>query len=405
MPTRKIAVLTLLLIATFSGSTLADAISDWNLKARKIVVQAGANTPQANRIMALTHTAMYMAANAISREYQDESLPQFEAVEGASLEAAVAEAAIHSLLQLLPSQRQLIQEVRQRSLANTENVSAINAGIKTGRLAVQTLLKTRKNDGHQLVESYRPSTAAGVYVPTTIPATPQWPTRKPWTMTSADQFLPPPPPALDSQQWARDLNEVKTLGAANSTVRTEEQTRIAKFWEATLPPIYHGVVHSVANLPGRSLTQNARLFSAVTRATDDAMIAVFQAKYHYAFWRPITAIRNADKDNNAETLRDASWRPYIPTPMHPEYPCAHCVVAGTVGTVLQADVGAGKMPLLTTQSNTAGGVTRSWQSVEAFMEEVALARIYDGVHYRFSSDAGTEMGIQIGRQAAAAYLR
>jgi hypothetical protein len=224
-------------------------------------------------------------------------------------------------------------------------------------------------------------------------------------MTSADQFLPPPPPALDSQQWARDLNEVKTLGAANSTVRTEEQTRIAKFWEATLPPIYHGVVHSVANLPGRSLTQNARLFSAVTRATDDAMIAVFQAKYHYAFWRPITAIRNADKDNNAETLRDASWRPYIPTPMHPEYPCAHCVVAGTVGTVLQADVGAGKMPLLTTQSNTAGGVTRSWQSVEAFMEEVALARIYDGVHYRFSSDAGTEMGIQIGRQAAAAYLR
>lgn len=405
MPTTKIAVLTLLFIASFSGWTIADAITDWNLEARKIVVQAGANTPQANRIMALTHTAMYMAANAVSREYQDTSLPQIEADETASLKAAIAEAASHSLLTLLPMQDQAITKARQQALLHLTDTAATEAGIKTGRLAVATLLDARKNDGHQHPESYRPRTTAGVYVATTTPAAPQWPMRKPWTLSSADQFLPPPPPALDSKQWARDLNEVKRLGAANSTVRTQEQTRIAKFWEATLPPIYHGIVHAVATQAGRSLTQNARLFSAVTRATDDAMIAVFQAKYHYAFWRPITAIRNADNDNNKETERDALWRPYIKTPMHPEYPCAHCVVAGTVGTLLQADVGTGEMPLLTTQSITAGGATRSWQSVEAFMQEVALARIYDGVHYRFSSEAGTEMGIRIGQQAADTYLK
>lgn len=194
------------------------------------------------------------------------------------------------------------------------------------------------------------------------------------------------------------------MGARNSTERTQEQSDIASFWEATLPPIYHGVIHSVANQKNRTTTQNARLFAAITRATDDAMIAVFNAKYHYAFWRPITAIRNADLDNNKATQRDSEWTSFIPTPMHPEYPCAHCVVAATVGTMLKAEVGSGDMPLLSTQSVTANGATRSWASVEDFVEEVTLARIYDGVHYRFSGEAGNRMGTSIGEQAAKIYL-
>ena len=135
-------------------------------------------------------------------------------------------------------------------------------------------------------------------MPTAAPAVPQWSQRKPWLMTSAAQFRPGPPPALASDAWARDYNEVKALGGKVSTRRSAEQTEIARFWEYSLPPIYYGVVHSVARMPGREVAQNARLFAAVAQAMDDAMIAVFDAKYHYNFWRPATAIRNGDIDGN-----------------------------------------------------------------------------------------------------------
>jgi PAP2 superfamily len=187
--------------------------------------------------------------------------------------------------------------------------------------------------------------------------------------------------------------------------RTAEQTEIARFWEATLPPIYHGLVRSVATLPGREVTQNARLFMAVTQATDDAHIAILDAKYYYHFWRPVTAIRNGDLDGNDATERELSWVPFIDTPMHPEYPCAHCIVSGTVGTVLHAEIGTGPLPTLTTTSYTAKGTARSWTNLDDFMQEVALARIYDGVHYRTSTEVGTAMGKQIGALATAKYLR
>jgi hypothetical protein len=205
--------------------------------------------------------------------------------------------------------------------------------------------------------------------------------------------------------WARDYDEIKALGGKRSTRRTPEQTEIARFWEAMLPPIYHGIVRSVATMPEREVTQNARLFMAVTQATDDALIAVLDAKYHYNFWRPVTAIRNGDIDGNDATERDPSWAPSIDTPMHPEYPCAHCIVAATVGTVLQAEVGAGPVPPLTTTSVTANGAARSWATTEDFIQEVANARIYDGVHYRTSTEVGTAMGKQIGALIVAKYLR
>jgi hypothetical protein len=142
------------------------------------------------------------------------------------------------------------------------------------------------------------------------------------------------------------------------------------------------------------------LFAAVAQASDDALIAVFDAKYHYAFWRPVTAIRNGDQDGNDATERDPSWLPLIDTPMHPEYPCAHCIVSGAVGTVLKADIGAGPTPILSTTSATANGAERSWTSLDDFMQEVANARIYDGVHYRNSTEVGTAMGKRIGELSA-----
>jgi hypothetical protein len=146
-------------------------------------------------------------------------------------------------------------------------------------------------------------------------------------MTRADQYRPGPPPPLGSERWARDYNEIKELGAKNSTRRTPQQTDIARFWEASGPAIYFGVMRSVALAPGRDSVQNARLFAMGGQAMDDALIAVFDAKHHYQFWRPVTAIRNGDRDGNAATDRDGAWLPFIDTPMHPEYPCAHCILA------------------------------------------------------------------------------
>ena len=223
-------------------------------------------------------------------------------------------------------------------------------------------------------------------------------------MTNAAQFRPGPPPVLTNEVWARDYNEIKALGGKNSKQRTAEQTEIARFWEATLPPIYYGLVRSVATVPGRDVTQNPRLFAAVTQAMDDAMIAVFDAKYHYNFWRPVTAICNGDLDGNDATEPDLSWAPFVDTPMHPEYPCAHCIIASAVGTVLAAEIGAGPTPVLTTTSSTANNSARTWKTIDDFVQEVSLGRIYDGVHYRFSTQAGTAMGKQVGALAVAKFV-
>jgi hypothetical protein len=192
---------------------------------------------------------------------------------------------------------------------------------------------------------------------------------------------------------------VKTIGSKAAAARTPEQTEIARFWEFSLPSIYFGVVRSVAAQPGRDLERNARLYAAVAQGMDDAMVAVLEAKYHYGFWRPVTAIRNGDQDGNAATERDAGWTPFSDVPMHPEYPSAHSILASTVGTVLQADLGAAATPVLSTASPSAKGATRRWNRIEDMVQEVAEARIYEGIHYRFSTDAGVAMGRKVGALA------
>ena len=399
----QIAVLVVAASLLAAPMALADAVTDWNIKAGEIVVEAKLPTPPANRVLAIAQTAVYEAVNAITKVYPDSEL-QLEAASGASVEAAIAAANHATLAKLLPSQQAAIDTAYHAALAGITDGSAKTDGIAVGDKAAAAILAERTDDGAATQETYRPHTTAGVYVPTVIPAVPQWPRRKPWLMTSAAQFRPGPPPALTSEVWARDYAEIKALGGKNSTERTAKQTEIASFWEATQPPIYHGVVRSVANMPGREVTQNARLFVAVTQAVDDAMIAVFDAKYHHGFWRPITAIRNGHDGNDA-TTREAGWTPFIDTPMHPEYPCAHCIVSSSMGAVLAAEIGAGPAPRLSSASPTAQGAVRTWASVDEFTREVALARIYDGVHYRNSTVVGSAMGKKIGELAVQSFSK
>jgi hypothetical protein len=393
----RLALCVGLLAATASR---ADAVADWNAQACQLVVAAGLITQPASRVMAITHTAAYEAADAIVRRRPSGNIGGPASAPGASVEAAIAAAHRTALSELLPTQQPAIALAYHDALARIADGPAKDEGVAAGERAARQVLARRADDGASAPESYRPWTSPGRWVSTTLPASTQWPQRKPWLMTGPAQFRPGPPPSLDSERWARDYNEIKALGARQSNSRTPEQTEIARFWTATMPAIYHGLVRSVAAQPGRDLLRNARLFAAVTQAIDDGMIAVFDAKYHHGFWRPVTAIRNGDTDGNDNTERDPAWLPFIDTPMHPEYPCAHCIQAGAVGAVLRAEIGGGPTPVLRTSSASAGGAVRQWPSVDAFVQEVGNARVYDGVHFRFSTEVGIDMGRRIGALAA-----
>jgi hypothetical protein len=397
-------VIVLLVTASWLAASRAraDAVTDWNITAGEIAVAAGLPPPHTTRIMALVQTAVYEAVNAITRRDPPDRV-RIDAAPGASIDAAVAAANRDTLRQLVPSQEPAIDKAYQAALSALPEGPAKTAGLAVGAKAAAAILAWGAEDGAATGETYRPRTTAGVYVSTVIPVASQWPQRKPWMMTSPTQFRPGPPPALTSEVWTRDYNEIKAIGGKNSTRRTAEQTAIARFWEANMPPIYYGIVRSVAGMAGREVTQNARLFAAVTQASDDAVIAVMDAKYQYHFWRPVTAIRNGDLDGNDATERDPAWLPFIDTPLHPEYPCAHCILAATIGTILQAEIGTGPMPTLTTTSVTAQGAARSWTTIEDFVQEVSQARIYDGVHYRKSTEVGTAMGRQVGALAVARF--
>ena len=378
----------------------ADVVTDANAKAADIASKAP-GTPPAVRIMAHVQVSVFEAVNAITGRYPP-FMAKINATPGASVDAAVAAATRTVLSKLLPAQQQAIDADYEAALKLVPDGSAKRDGVAVGEQAATTCL-ARPDEGLLVPDTYRPHTSAGTYVPTIPPAVPNWGKRKPWVMSSGSQFRPGPPPALTSQTWVRDYDEIKAVGGKNSTQRTPEQTAIAKFWEATAPAVYWPVARSVAAAPGRDVTANARLLAIAAMAMDDALIAVFDAKYTYNFWRPVTAIRNGDVDGNDATDRDPSWTPFIDTPMHPEYPCAHCIVSASLGAVLQAEIGNGPAPTLGSSSPFAPGAARSWKTVAEFVQEVAQARIYDGVHYRNSTEVGSAMGKQIGELAVKSF--
>ena len=235
----------------------ADVVTDWNITAGDIAVAAKLPPPPAYRVMAMVQSAVYEAVNAITKRYPPDRVT-LDAAPGASVEAAVAAANRATLSKLVPSQQAAIDSAYQTALAAIADGPAKTAGIAVGEQAAAAVLALRADDGAAAPESYRPHTTAGVYVPTVIPAVPQWPQRKPWVMTSADQFRPGPPPSLTSDLWARDYNEIKALGAKNSTHADRRTDRHRPLLGRHGPVIYFPVVRSVATAPGREVTQNAR---------------------------------------------------------------------------------------------------------------------------------------------------
>ena len=397
-----------MLAIAFIGTLLntpapADVIMDWNAKADAIAAQRQITSVPHARALAKLHVAMFEAVNAVERRYAPYKL-NLTADANTSKEAAAASAGYHVLAAVYPNDKADLDAAFAAMLAGVAEGEPKTKGVDLGKKAAAEIVALRANDGADAAESHRPHTSPGVYVPTVVPVASTAGAATPWSMTAGSQFRPAPPPALTSETWTRDLNEIRELGRRDSKTRTAEQTTIGRFWFLTGARTYNPIVRQVAMAKEMDVVDCARLYALVAIAGADAYISVFDAKYAYNLWRPVTAIRNADQTGNPATPRDATWLPLGDTPMHPEYPCAHCITSAAVSAVLQAVAGT-EVGEISLTSPTAPGVTRKWTRLQDYSDEVALARIFAGFHYRFSSEVGQEMGKKIGEQVIATQLR
>jgi hypothetical protein len=397
--------LPLLLAAMLGGpvTAAADAVTDWNEVAVATAAAGRHGASDASRTTALVHAAVFDAVNAIEARYTPYKV-RLAAPAGASPEAAVVAAAHAVLVRLYPGQKDALAQAYAKSLARIAEGAARTDGVAVGEKVGAEMVALRADDGATAPNVYRPVTAPGVYVVTALPVSTQWGKVTPWVLERSSQVRPGPPPALTSAEWARDYREVMELGSKKSTVRTAEQTDVARFWSIVGPASWDPVLRAAAAFPGRTLAQNARLFALAEMAAADAYIAVFDAKYVYNLWRPITAIRNGDQHGGGAMVRVADWEPLIDTPLHPEYPCAHCITSAAIAAVLAAELGA-SFPEISMTSPGAPGVVRRWTTAKAFADEVSAARIWGGIHYRTSAVVGQRMGRQIGEYAVQHYLK
>jgi hypothetical protein len=399
----KPSALLVLCLGLAASPVQADVVTDWNTVAMEAVVAGRESQPTQARSITMVHVAMFEAINAVERRYKP-YVAGIEPAPAASREAAASTAAYVILTKLYPGGTATFDKAFAAALAQIPDGEAKESGVTLGERVAHALYGTRSAEMASAPIIYRPRTTPGVYVPTTLPVATDAPKFKPWLVSEPAQFRPAPPIALDSQEWASNYNEIREMGGSHSSKRTAEQTNVGRFWIITGPPAWNPVIRTLAATKKLTLIENARLFALAHMAGADAYIAVFDAKYAYDFWRPITAIRNGDIDTNAATEIDPTWMPLIDTPMHPEYPCAHCITATAVATVLEAEFGSGPIGPVTMTSPTAPGVTRTWQRIQDYVTDVSNARIWAGVHYRFSTEIGEAMGRKIGQLAVGNYM-
>lgn len=381
---------------SFATIARADVIDDWHDRAVAAVYAAHQSPVAQGRTVTMVDLAMFEALNAITPRYKPYLTPLSTSPQ-TSAPVAVAKAAHDVLVSLCPSQVAMVGKALQTALAAESDDAARRDGDALGARVAAALLTDRRTDGSDRPDDYRPRTAPGTYVPTVLPVATQWGLVRPFALTEGSQFRPGPPYALSSEAWARDYNEVRRMGTKRNSERNAEQTQIASFWEIVGPVTYSPLAQQVAANGRLDLLGHARLLALVSMATADTAVAVFEAKYAYGFWRPITAIRNGDRDSNDATTRDPTWEPFLPTPMHPEYPCAHCAIQGSAARVLELLVG-NDIATVTLTSSTAPDAERRYSRLTDYVAEVVNARIYGGMHFRRSGEVGVELGRRIAEE-------
>jgi hypothetical protein len=381
-----------------------------------------ANVGMASRTLAMVSGAVYDAVNDIDRTGSVYKV-DVHAPRGASASAAASEAACTVLSALDPVMEPLLEVRLAQSLAAVHSASASRAGINVGREVAQGMLSWRANDGSAANVPYVAGTAPGQWRPTppTYQAAwgPEWGQVATFAITKpASAFLAPPPPALNSPEYAADLNQVESLGAQDSSTRTPDQTQIGIFWSydtpatGTPPVRYDEVALTIALQKHNTLDRNARLFGLVNLAMGDAGIAAWDTKYTYDRWRPITAIQLADTDGNPATVADPAWTPLGSpgdpgqpnfTPPFPSYVSGHATFGAALFTILTDFYGTDKMNFTLT-SDLLPGVTRAYTSFSQASDENAISRIYLGIHFWFDETAGMTMGKEVANNVFANVL-
>lgn len=390
----------------------ADVIVDFNVVgARTINAPAGAYpavTPEEQRPvlghdLATMHAAMYDAVVAIAGGYEPYAVVPVSLSAGASQEAAAAAAACTVLAGLFPN-RAPEYAADCAPYAAGSGAGAVAMGITLGVEVGEKMLAERADDGRSTIAAYTPSPGLGRFEPFPAGSSPVnffAPAMRPFTLTSAMQFRADGPPDLTSASYAYALNEVKVLGAAGGAALSAEQQDIARFW--TENPNVFNVRNLQVFLNQPTVLENARLAAMLWVGFADAILGCFDTKYHFASWRPRAAIPAADGDGNPATVADPGWLPFVNTPNHPEYPAAHGCFAGVTTEILRSYF---KTPRVSfTWTSTVTGTSHEFDSVFEMLNENKVARIYGGMHFRFSSDDGATLGRRTGRWVARNYFQ
>ncbi len=387
-------------LAIASGVALADEIKDWNLVMIQATLTAPVTAaPLTPRVAAIVEAAVFDAVNGIDRRYSP-IFVQPAAPEGASIHAAAVEAAYVTLLDLYPAQQATFDQQKATSLAQiTDSNIAVQQGLAWGQTVANQIWTWKSQDGFaNTVAPYLGGNNPGQWRPTP-PAmapglAPQLATTTPWVMRSPSQFRLAGPPALTSDQYTADYNEVEAMGIATNSGRTADQTLSANFWQAGNPPDYWDqAVLSLAEQHQYSIPETAHLLALVNLGMADAMIGCWDSKYTYSSWRPITAIQLGDTDGNDATTPDPSWTPLIVTPPFPEYPSAHSCASGAAAHILAETFG--EATSFGIVSLAMPGVTRQYHNFSEALEDVKDARVFGGIHFRTATIDGTSLGIAV----------
>jgi PAP2 superfamily len=399
-------------VVATTGSARADEVTDWNRYMFDAARVAATSPLNMGRFAAIVQASVFDAVNGIERRYTPVHVTA-DAPRGASQRAAAVQAAYAALVHIYPAQTATFGALRADSLAAIASGEAVEAsesiarGLEWGQAVADDIWAWRSTDGFlpnpppylgfNIDGKWRPTPPA--FAPGVGP---QFATMTPWVIATPSSFRPAGPPALGSLPYLADLHETQTMGSISSALRTPDQTFASQFWASTTANYFwNGVAVRLGAARHATLSENARLFALLNVAMADAAIACWEAKYHYVFWRPITAIR----------VTDPTWTPLIPTPAHPEYPSGHSTVSGAAAVVLagffgentafdidtdganQSAAGPGAPPL--------AGAARSFTSFTAALDEVKDARIFGGIHFRTACDDGQATGRQVALYIAA----
>jgi hypothetical protein len=385
----------------------ADTVTQWNQNAANALYVTAAQPPNVSVLhMAMVQGAVYDAVNAIDGGHEGYLLTSRVATSTDSKDAAAATAAYKTLVWIVPGQQTALQALYDATLAGIPDGAAKARGIAVGDAAAAAMIAARTADGRGGLFRFLSGTGPGVWTPV-LPAFGSDPNAwvkdvKPFLIERASQFRSRGPYELTSRKYAREFEEVKSVGSAASTTRTADQTHAALYWMENPPRTWNRILNTLSAAEGLSVVENARLFAEIYLAVADTFIAVWDEKAHHSFWRPITAIREADTDGNDRTGADPNWLPLVPNPGYPEHPSGHLGLSGAVCVVLEQFFETDELSW--TDTNVAGR-TRSFTSLADAVEEIVNARVWSGIHFRNADEASVKIARKIARYGSKHYFR